>query len=67
VHTFTEGTDARSAWFILLIVAAAAPVLALLVARVARRRPAPRAGAPRGSGISIEPGARGRPVASGWR
>jgi sulfoxide reductase heme-binding subunit YedZ len=67
VHTFTEGTDAGSAWFILLIVAAAAPALALLVARVARRRPAPRGGAARGSGIAIEPGTRGRPAASSWR
>jgi sulfoxide reductase heme-binding subunit YedZ len=35
-HTFTEGTDAGSAWFILLILGAAAPAVALLAARVAR-------------------------------
>jgi DMSO/TMAO reductase YedYZ heme-binding membrane subunit len=36
VHTFSEGTDAGSAWFILLILGAAAPTVALLGARVAR-------------------------------
>lgn len=48
VHTFTEGTDRGQLWFIALILLTAAPVLALLIARVGgdRLRPA-AAGTPR--------------------
>jgi methionine sulfoxide reductase heme-binding subunit len=38
-HAFTEGTDAGQLWFIGLILVTAAPAAALLVVRVARRRP----------------------------
>lgn len=40
VHTFTEGTDRGQGWFIALVLLTAAPAVALLIARVARARPA---------------------------
>ncbi len=43
VHAFTEGTDAGRLWFIALILVTAVPAVALLVVRLARRRPAPLA------------------------
>jgi sulfoxide reductase heme-binding subunit YedZ len=69
IHTLTEGTDAGSQWFILLMVAAVAPVLTLLVARaVGRRRGVPALGsAPRRPGVPAVPGAPAvprRPAAS---
>jgi sulfoxide reductase heme-binding subunit YedZ len=52
VHTFTEGTDAGSAWFIALILLTAAPAGALLVVRHAGLAQ----GGPQGrGGISVRP------------
>ncbi|HWF34572.1 MAG TPA: hypothetical protein VG295_04360 [Solirubrobacteraceae bacterium] len=41
VHTLGEGTDAGTAWFLVLVAITSLPVVVLLVARVARRAPRP--------------------------
>ena len=38
IHTFTEGTDAGQAWFIILVVVTSAPVVILLAMRLGGRR-----------------------------